>query len=941
MLTHYIDLKTIEGATYDDEALLHGRILSTSHSDSIGVRVFDFIGWRDGYHAGKVMRLFSTEKKLARLLVALDLLVSAGAIKPSPIKQIPSDAVLSDYTYKRFRTCKSKSASYRRRFAKRHPDAVWVDKDSRPHKKPYGYKINMLSESTGQPYPLYITRSPILSGDDDAFRIPIFNEPAPAIEPAPAVEENTSSKKITADSAAKREDDLGIVLCKPSTSEADRKNINQDEVLTHVHTVFGENGLLVRDGGHYNPSQLKYAVTVAKSLTSARSDNAPPIGVIEAATGTGKTLGYLIPALLCAQHNNDRVVVSTYTKQLQHQLLNEDTIKAAQYIKEITGKIIHIDRRFGKRNYLSLSACDAHLEHIGSAGDSDIKDFILKLKHWAESKKSLLIPLNNFLAENDLSSEDIPDGLDYNMLAIGPFSTPDEIKAYEDTIKATNNTDLLIVNHAISVINARSWMNVLESNGRKDIYIFDEADKLDDAARGVSHKNISVNQTLKSIIAGVGRFNKSTEGQAALDAIEVQASLTSALSSGNKILPDTLSSIKKLLISASKAVSKASKTIVTSSEAFEQKVKNADFIDSFNELSYAITLIESGAPSLLSASPIKGYPRLVVGQENPARSLARLWTQYNTGDTQIEPLCNSSGVIFTSATITSRTGKFNQFVDNVGINTGVNKATGMTYHNAVTDLWLSLENANFGSMSFVLPDQRIPYPSIESDERNEDDEKIFGLNDKWLSYAVDMIEQAQAEGGRCLVLTNSFKASRELAKIANERNLSHIIEHKKGENLAEYIPSFLAHPKSILVSHGAWEGLNLPNSITHIIIPQIPYAPPNEDRLRLRKMNLSHAGLPSSKAKGLATSEGIDNVVRKLKQGVGRGIRCKTDKVKVWLADPRFPLPDSYLDSFDSVVMTLPKRQRKDLRGFIPKRFLSQYNAAPLFIDRNFYEVEV
>ncbi|MDY0208018.1 MAG: hypothetical protein RBR82_15555, partial [Pseudomonas sp.] len=290
--------------------------------------------------------------------------------------------------------------------------------------------------------------------------------------------------------------------------------LSESAILAHIEEVFGENGFLVRDGGHFNPSQLQYANTVARTLLSSRSDGAPPLGVIEAATGTGKTLGYLVPALLCAQRGNARVIVSTYTKQLQSQLYQDDSRKAARYIQELTGRIIRIGKRFGKRNYLSLEACSAYLNEIDSDNNAiNIKNFIAQLIAWAKSKSSPLIPLSDFLDDHNLSSDDIPAGLDYSMLAIGAFSSPEEIETYQAMIKLTNSADLLIVNHAISIINSRNWMSVLEGEGRRSINVFDEADKLDEAAHSVSSQNISIRQTLKSITDGVSRLNKRAEAE--------------------------------------------------------------------------------------------------------------------------------------------------------------------------------------------------------------------------------------------------------------------------------------------------------------------------------------------------------------------------------------------------------------------------------------------
>lgn len=929
MLTHYIDFDVIAGATAQDAALLHGRILSANHFASTGVHAYDFPNWQGDSFAGKVLRLFGEHHQLELLVTAINPLISAGAVTHSPILEVPSNAVLSDYAYIRVHPHKANSGSAKRRFLKRNPGKEWVTKKQAVESRLVGYRIPMLSQSNGQTYPLYIARmnEKCASGMNNGRRmsVPVFDK-----------KKDTSKPIVAASNTSAARSDDGIKLCRDTDSF-------RASVMRHIDTVFGVDGFLVRDGGHYNPSQLQYAYAVAETFLSTRSDNAPPIGVIEAATGTGKTLGYLIPALLCAEKNNARVVVSTYTKQLQQQLYNEDTAKAARYIEELTGRIIRIDRRFGRRNYLSFAACAAYIDYIKDDTSAEhIKSFVIKVCKWAIKKGSALIVLNDYLDEHNLSNEDIPSGLDFSMLAIGALSSDAEVEAYKETIKETNKADLLIVNHALSVINARSWLNALESDGRKDIYVFDEADKLDEAARSIACANLSIRQTLKSISEGVENYSKSCAKTAAKNIRQVEASFEAALSSGTQVTPDIIASLKELVKGISKAVKKASQSITTGSDEFKERMNKADFVDASNDIAYAVRLIETGATGMVGASPVQRFPRLLIGYNAPAKVLSRLWSLYEQEDDgEVRSHTHSVGILFTSASITSRSGSFLSFVNTVGVNTSINKATGMSYHFGVTDQWLSLENDDFGSMTFILPDQRIPHPTTESFERSEDDEVTFELSPKWLEYAASMIVAAQKSGGRTLVLTNSYKASRALAKAVGEYDLIQIIEHQKGETISQHLPAFIAANNSVLITHGGWEGLNLPNTIQNIVIPRIPYAPPNTQMQKLREVTLESKGLTKEHSSGIAISESTDSVVRKLKQGIGRGIRTKTDKVVVWLGDPRIPLPPAYKISFDPVLMTFPRKQRKDLLGFVPKRFLANYNSAPLFINGALYEVAV
>ena len=68
----------------------------------------------------------------------------------------------------------------------------------------------------------------------------------------------------------------------------------------------------------YRPQQIAMAESVGRAFDSGHHL------IVEAGTGTGKTLAYLIPAILWAVKYNKKIVVSTYTKTLQEQLLYHD-----------------------------------------------------------------------------------------------------------------------------------------------------------------------------------------------------------------------------------------------------------------------------------------------------------------------------------------------------------------------------------------------------------------------------------------------------------------------------------------------------------------------------------------------------------------------------------------------------------------------------------------
>ena len=87
---------------------------------------------------------------------------------------------------------------------------------------------------------------------------------------------------------------------------------------------------------------------LTKNIASCFNEN--QIGVFEAGTGVGKSYAYLLPALMWVKQNNQRVVISTGTINLQQQLAEKDIIQAQ--------KILGIDEKFlllkGRQNYVCL-----------------------------------------------------------------------------------------------------------------------------------------------------------------------------------------------------------------------------------------------------------------------------------------------------------------------------------------------------------------------------------------------------------------------------------------------------------------------------------------------------------------------------------------------------------------------------------------------------------
>ncbi len=125
------------------------------------------------------------------------------------------------------------------------------------------------------------------------------------------------------------------------------------------------------------PQQVRMAFAVATAFNHNR------IAVIEAGTGTGKGLAYLIPAALWAVRNEDKVVISTNTINLQEQLLHHDI----PLLQQATGTDFRAVLVKGRTNYL----CLRRLEQCHQQPDlftSDYSGEIASLRHWADNSSA-------------------------------------------------------------------------------------------------------------------------------------------------------------------------------------------------------------------------------------------------------------------------------------------------------------------------------------------------------------------------------------------------------------------------------------------------------------------------------------------------------------------------------------------------------------------------
>ena len=589
--------------------------------------------------------------------------------------------------------------------------------------------------------------------------------------------------------------------------------------------------------------QQEYAVRVAAALALPNPDPGDDayLTLLEASTGVGKTLGYLIPAAINAAITGERTLVSTYTRALSRQIYEHEAPRVARMVKDHTGKDVTFARRLGRRNFCDADRIDDLIAELQK--DDTVRTSVIEaLRDWFEFAVDNATSGMIQEAEDEYGLE-LPSGIAHgDICLLQNRRNGVSLSKFKAHIDDTHNADIIITTHALSLIDALQWGRVVVDGGDTPIRIgiFDEADRLVDAAQGLTGVRIRLTESdaPKDVVAAAQGLIEANNG----DGIEIDLTKTEH------------SSFVDLI---------------------DQHRGNIDGADIWLEAAKERGVLHA----TVDPSPTSNFPAITALALFPARVLSRLWNKSRY----------MRSVIFTSATL----GR--DFESEI-------KAT-----NIQRDISFSIEPKQFGKLSFMLSDDNAPEPMIvDAGERQ--------TNPDFMGHVADVIKQAHSEGGRCLVLVPSYNDVDGLYPLFVDRGLD-VLLHRRGEGLAPLLEDYKLKDDAILISPGAWEGVDLPGLVDHLIIGRIPFSPPDSAREAVM---------------GPQAWRSIIRGMRRLKQGIGRALRRPEDVAKVWIADPRFPLPNAL--TRDPLKRVYSSRGVASLVGAVPKRFrtgaLASYNRA-------------
>lgn len=739
-----------------------------------------------------------------------------------------------------------------------------------------------------------------------------------------------------------------------------------------IEDVFKTHGAAI--GLEDNPVQRDYAAHIAEAIATARAAGLSGQVFAEAETGVGKTIGYLVAAGMDCVANNARAIVSTHTISLQQQIMGDggDMSKALRIIEAATGKRLTAALRIGMRNFVdterALKICGVHRSKLLARNQpsQDDLDALLILEDWAQRNPGG--DLRGFLEQHGMNT--LPCDIPFDDIGIcsSTTQTSPSWQAYQLHVAASRDADIVVTNHAMLIANARQRGRLLhnEDDPRNiGALIVDECDRLPDAAQSFGGDLLPIRdfaRAAKKLAEAVPDAQRLVDALYALNTAMAELNDAPDGKEGICFWDDLSLSDSVTLLRHMEVVREAMKPVVSlhathDLDSVQSRTLDdlADYAGRFLPILHAVKKqdganLVKGRTLALRWSPDRNYPSFRLFRLFPARMLKALWqewvetTEAKEKDVQddLPGLPEAKNVpkppkacclVLTSATISTpgSTGELNMGDVRMayGIWEGRNACAAINARQVV------FSPKKFGKVRFVFSDPSAPRPYIDNKSVTVEDEDVepqsVALNPAWADYAAHMTQAAMARGGRVLVLCTSFKSTVAVCDALRARlspvDAQRLIEHTRGTRLDGHKAAFAASTQNVLITPSAWEGFDIRNqavgnkengAIPHVIIAQIPYAPPDGAVDRALERYLINHGKERGVAHGVVFNNNAARMLRKLRQAFGRGIRRPSDSFTCWLADPRFPR--SRLAAFYAPPVP-PTKRSTQMKNAFPKRF--------------------
>ena len=607
------------------------------------------------------------------------------------------------------------------------------------------------------------------------------------------------------------------------------------------------------DGSELRPGQHRMAQLVSDAIADERHL------IVQAGTGTGKTLAYLLPAI----RSGSTVVVATATKALQDQLASKDLpFLAANAEIDFDWAILK-----GRSNYVCL-------QRLGEMSNPDQGQ--LELDDMATVTRAQIKKLDSWSASSstgDLAELDwTPVDAAWRAVSVGSDECPGADRCplgdpcfAEKAKRRAQAADVIVVNTHLYGLDVAADGAVLPEH---DVVVFDEAHTLEDTMSDTVGVEISPGRFV-ALAATIRRIIDDPElsGKVA----DLGESIRSAIGDhlGERLQTPLLDSIQDALTFARLQLS-AVMDVFANIDPIDDDAKQRKL--------RAQTMTGRTIEQLDVALEGKdGYVAFVSGGRHaPRLEIAPL----DVGPTMADGVWSKRTAILTSATIPA------SLADRLGIDPDA-----VTTDNVGSPF-------DYKSNSMLYCAMNLPNPNAPG----------------FRAAANDELEALiEAAGGRTLALFTSYRAMDEAADELKQRlGRQFPILTQRDLPKPALIKAFAESPETCLfATAGLFQGIDVPgSSLSLVVIDRIPFPRPDDPLLSARREQLGRDAF---------SQIDIPRASMMLAQACGRLIRTSTDAGAVAVMDPRLGKANYRWDIINALPPMKRTRHRSDVEGFLTR----------------------
>ncbi|MER6364207.1 ATP-dependent DNA helicase [Kitasatospora sp. NPDC001527] len=619
-------------------------------------------------------------------------------------------------------------------------------------------------------------------------------------------------------------------------------------------------------GGVERPGQLRMAEAVADAV-----DHGEHL-LVQAGTGTGKSLAYLVPALA----HGDRVVVATATLALQRQLVERDLPRTVEALHPVLRRRPLFAMLKGRSNYLCLHRANEGTPSEEGEGLFDpveamggpagkLGQEVLRLRDWADETET---------GDRDDMTPGVSDRAWAQLSVTSKECLGATRCAYgqecfaEKARERAKLADVVVTNHAMLAIDAIEGAPVLPEHG---LLIIDEAHELVNRVTGAATAELTVGAVNRAVKRAARLANEK-----AVDALQAAAENYHGLMETAQ--PGRVEELPEYLGYAVTAIRDAARQVITSlGETRDKGLSDEDAVrkqamasaEALHETAdrllqdseYDVVWIERSDRYGLGTASLRVAPLSVSG-------LLR------------EGLYKERSVVLTSATL-KLGGDFNGVAASVGLPSETRlpdvrtpgdtpEAAGAGFGDEPVPHWRGID---VGS-PFKYPKQGILYVARHLADPGRDPERPDMLD--------ELEELIGAAGGRTLGLFSSMRGAQAAAEAMRGR-LDQRILLQGEDTLGELIREFASDASTCLFGTlSLWQGVDVPGSACQLVVmDRIPFPRPDDPLMSARQKDVEQRGGNGFMAVAATHAALL------MAQGAGRLVRAADDRGVVAVLDPR------------------------------------------------------